>query len=363
MGLMGVAMVDVRLRYVNAQRDRNGRVRYYYFRRRDVRTRLPDKPLSDAFMAAYNRLLDAPEQERCAAAGDKRLYPVGTWGATANDYLGSAGYKSLKPSTQRLYRRILDNLTEEHGFKLMRDLRRRHIRKMRDALAETPGAANNVLRMIKVMCNFAVDDEIIEASPAARMKEFKGGEYRSWTDAECAAFEARWLPGSMQRRAYTIALYTGQRRGDQVAMTRAHRARGFIQVRQEKTDATVGIPEHHELAAELARGEQGHMSLLTTSRGKAFDPIYYGSWFADAIAAAGLPEDCVLHGLRKCAARKLAEAGCSEEEIKSVTGHATTRMVAHYVKDANKQRQASAAILKLENAAGRRIGKQTGKRR
>ncbi len=58
----------------------------------------------------------------------------------------------------------------------------------------------------------------------------------------------------------------------------------------------------------------------------------------------------MLHGLRKCAARKLAEAGCSEEEIKSVTGHATTRMVEHYTKAANKKRQASAAILKLENA-------------
>ncbi len=57
----------------------------------------------------------------------------------------------------------------------------------------------------------------------------------------------------------------------------------------------------------------------------------------------------MLHGLRKCAARKLAEAGCSEEEIKSITGHTTTRIVAHYVKDANKKRVASGAMKKLEN--------------
>ena len=31
-----------------------------------------------------------------------------------------------------------------------------------------------------------------------------------------------------------------------------------------------------------------------------------------------------------------------------VTGHRTSRMVTHYTKDANKKRQASAAILKLE---------------
>lgn len=91
------------------------------------------------------------------------------------------------------------------------------------------------------------------------------------------------------------------------------------------------------------------MSLLTTSKGTALDPVYYGAWFADAICAADLPDDCVLHGLRKCAARKLAEAGCSEEEIKRITGHRTSAMVAHYLKGANKKRQSSAAILKLEN--------------
>jgi len=219
-------------------------------------------------------------------------------------------------------------------------------------------AANNVLRLLKIVLNFAVEDEIIEANPAARIKELAGGEYRSWTDDECAAFEKRWPSGTMQRRAYAIALYTGQRRADQVAMTRACRTGGFIRVRQRKTGEDLLIPEHRALTAELATGEQGHISLLTTSAGKAFDEVYYGAWFAEAIDKAGLPEDCVLHGLRKCAARKLAEAGCSEEEIKAVTGHTTTRMIEHYVKDASQTKQASAAILKLENAKGTRAGKR-----
>lgn len=209
--------------------------------------------------------------------------------------------------------------------------------------------ANNVLRLLKIVLNFAVDEELIDLSPAARMKELKVGEFRSWTDEECTQFEARWAAGTMQRRAYAIALYTGQRRTDQVAMTRAHRKDGFIQVVQEKTGETLWIRQHRKLSAELAIGEQGHLSLLTTSRGKAFDPVYYGAWFAEAIDMAGLPDDCVLHGLRKTASRKLAEAGCSEEEIKSITGHRTSRMVSHYVKGADKKRQASAAILKLEN--------------
>ena len=131
-------------------------------------------------------------------------------------------------------------------------------------------------------------------------------------------------------------------------MTRSHRKDGFIRVLQGKTNEELWIPEHHALSAELARCE--HMSLLTTSQGKAFDAVYFGAWFADAIAKAGLEDDCVLHGLRKTAARKLAEAGCTEEQIKAMTGHTTSAMVAHYVKGANQRKLAKAAILKLENS-------------
>jgi integrase len=342
-------MADVRLPYVDAQRDRSGRVRYYYFRRAGIRQRLPGEAGSVEFAEAYQALLTTKSDSCSDPATDRRDYRAGTFGALANDYLGSATFREKAASTQALYRRILDKLSAENGPKPVRLLKRRHIRRMRDAMSDTPGAANNVLRLFKIVLNFAVEEELIDVNPAARMKELKGGEYRSWTDDECATFEKRWAPGTMERRAYAIALYTGQRRADQVAMTRAHRKNGVIQVSQGKTGENLWIAEHGALTTELALGEQSHMSLLTTSKGKAFDPVYYGAWFADAIFGAGLPDDCVLHGLRKCAARKLAEAGCSESEIQSITGHRTSAMVAHYVKDVNKKRQASAAILKLES--------------
>ena len=130
-------------------------------------------------------------------------------------------------------------------------------------------------------------------------------------------------------------------------MTRGHRKNGYIRVVQQKTGEVLEIFEHPELTAELECGDQNHTSLLTQSRGKAFEPIYYGAWFAEAIDEAGLPDDCVLHGLRKCAARHLAEAGYSEGEIMSITGHRTSRMVAHYTKNASNKRQTTAAIIKL----------------
>lgn len=41
-------------------------------------------------------------------------------------------------------------------------------------------------------------------------------------------------------------------------------------------------------------------------------------------------EHCVTHDLRKAAARRLAEAGCSANEIAAITGHKTLEEVGRY---------------------------------
>jgi integrase len=56
----------------------------------------------------------------------------------------------------------------------------------------------------------------------------------------------------------------------------------------------------------------------------------------------------VFHGLRKAAAVRLAEAGCSTHEIAAITGHETLAMVELYTKGAEQKRRAVAAIQKLE---------------
>ena len=98
-------------------------------------------------------------------------------------------------------------------------------------------------------------------------------------------------------------------------MTRAHRKDGAIRVVQSKTG------EDLDIGASRAGSRAGD--------GRAYEPAHHiagqgvrstllGAWFADAIDKAGLADDCVLHGLRKTAAKRLAEAGCSEEQIKAV---------------------------------------------
>ncbi|MDD2869781.1 hypothetical protein [Neomegalonema sp.] len=79
-----------------------------------------------------------------------------------------------------------------------------------------------------------------------------------------------------------------------------------------------------------------------------------------------------MHGLRKNATIELAEAGCTEAEIKAITGHETSAMIALYSKGANQRRVAKAARRKTEVARLKtdvferernEIGKTNGKTR
>jgi enterobacteria phage integrase len=116
---------------------------------------------------------------------------------------------------------------------------------------------------------------------------------------------------------------------------------------QAKTGVRLTIPLHPHLSAALRAWPRKHMVILTTSFNRPFSSAGYGNMMADAIAAAGLPDRCVLHGLRKATARRMAEAGCTEKEIAAVTGHSTLKEVARYTRGADQKRLAAGAVAKL----------------
>ena len=55
-----------------------------------------------------------------------------------------------------------------------------------------------------------------------------------------------------------------------------------------------------------------------------------------------------LHGLRKLAAVRLAEAGCSLHEIAAITGHESLAQVSLYTADVDQERLALAAVTRLK---------------
>ena len=113
-------MTKVKLRYVEARRDRNGQLTYWYFCRNRRTWKLPGQPLSEEFAAKYQRLLVLTERPAATVGDaplDKRSYPPGSFGALVRDYLGCARVKQLKPRTKAEYTRVLEALQLEHGDK------------------------------------------------------------------------------------------------------------------------------------------------------------------------------------------------------------------------------------------------------
>jgi integrase len=89
-------------------------------------------------------------------------------------------------------------------------------------------------------------------------------------------------------------------------------------------------------------------TILTSITGSTYKTDHFKHEFKDATRKSGLPEDLVFHGLRKTAAVIMAEAGCTTEQIKAITGHRTDSMAAYYARQANQKVLAKAAIKKVE---------------
>ncbi|KAB2656594.1 tyrosine-type recombinase/integrase [Brucella tritici] len=74
-------------------------------------------------------------------------------------------------------------------------------------------------------------------------------------------------------------------------------------------------------------------------------PGNFSDWFGDACKKAKVPGRA--HGLRKAAASRLAEFGCTEREIMAITGHTTSKEVDRYAKSARQKVLAKSAMEKM----------------
>ena len=73
-----------------------------------------------------------------------------------------------------------------------------------------------------------------------------------------------------------------------------------------------------------------HLTFLVTATGKPYGGNAFSEQFRNWCDAAGLPKRCKPHGLRKAACRRLAEPGCSANEIMAISGHTTMKEIVRY---------------------------------
>lgn len=323
--------------------DRHGK-RRVQFRMAGFTTYLTGTPWSDDFMRQYAAARDGVKAQHDNIGAELRTKP-GAFNTLVVSYYRSPEFRGLKPSTQGARRNIIEKFRAVHGDKPLRGLQRTHVSDIIGAKAETPEAANHLLKVLRIMLAYAVDQGMIANNPASGVKKFpsQGDGHHSWSEAEIAQYELRHPVGSKARLALVLGLRTGQRKGDVLRMGWQHVTGEAIAVRQEKTATALIIPMHPELKAALASLPRTNLTFLMTEWGAPFTSAGFGNWFRDRCNEAGL-KHCSFHGLRKAAATRLANAGCSTDQVKAITGHRSLAEVARYTKAADQQRLARQAL-------------------
>jgi len=329
--------LPLRIRFVQAWVE-NGLARHYFRRRGQPRVQLPGLPGSPEFMAAYQAAFSAAP----TAIGASRSKAGSVSAAIASHY-GSPSFKALAPSSQGVRRSVLEAFRRDQGNLMMAAMPKKFIVALLDGMK--PSAAKNWLKAIRALVRHCIDIDLLKEDPTLgiRLRPSKG-EFHTWSEEEISAFEATFAIGTRERLALALGLYTGQRRGDVIRMGRQHLRDGVLHVRQQKTNAVLAIPVHPELARVLAAVPSTQLTFIQTLRGKPFTGHAFSDWFGKACDAAGLGSRCTFHGLRKAACRRLAEAGCSANEIAAISGHSTLKEVARYTRAVDQAKMARNAM-------------------
>ncbi len=350
----------MRVRYLVAKPRKDGTVRHYW---------QPKRVLAEAGFLTRRLSDDLP---KAIAEAEKLNHELDLWyrgqGPVPIDPASLAGlirlwqtdasFKGLRDRTQNDHLYYFRHIEAWAGDAPVSAITRRAVKAWYRALVEGhgPSFASHAIATLRRLLSFAVDEEWIERNPADRMR-IKAPESRAvvWTDAQVAAFcdTARAMGRPSMALAALLAWALGQRIGDVLRLTWAAWDGQRITLRQSKTGQPVSIRPLPELRAALDAARQdgqrtAPQMVVSEITGRPYQPSAFQHTAAKIRTEAGLPKELQMADLRRTAATNLGRAGCTDDEIRAVTGHKTRAVVAVYVRPDN--RYADNALAKLARA-------------
>lgn len=235
-------------------------------------------------------------------------------------------------------------------------LRPEHVRKIMSTFRETPSQANNVLKTLRAMLEFAVDEGLLPDNAATGVKrcKVKTDGFTAWNRDQLNQFLAAHPVGTKAHLAMMLLIGTACRRSDLVLLgprhvedCKDHRRISFLQAKHGfAEESRVIVPVIRPLNDALAAMEMTGKTFLVTEYGEPFSKKSFGKYIRKWCDQAELPKELSAHGVRKAVGALLADAGCSEHEIMAFHGHADARTSEVYTRTANR------AVL-ANNAAAR----------
>ncbi|MFD1105065.1 tyrosine-type recombinase/integrase [Sphingobium olei] len=351
--------------WVSEYRDRHGKPRYRFRRKGFAPYAFKAAPGTEAFRQEYAACLDGTVAPAIEAGADRAA--PGSFDDLIARYYRSPDFLDPGETTRVVYRGVIERWRNRkptngrrYGEALVRDLQPRHVEKMMTDMLPHRTAANMLRKRLKALMQFAIRQGLAKTNPVDATRPFKveGEGFHTWSEDEIAAYEAKHALGTMARLAFDLLLFTGQRGGDIRLLGPGHVKGKRITLTQEKTGVTVSLPILPPLAASILATPSKAMIFIVNGLGRPFTRKGFGNRFRVWCDEAGLSE-CSAHGLRKAAARRFAEAGCSNQQIKAWTGHTTDSEVARYTSAADQKLLSDEAGDKLMANLRKRLANET----
>ena len=161
---MGRGLAMIGFPGVSTFTDRHDKPRFRFRRKGAKAVYLHGLPGSPEFAQAYADAIAGLATKR--TIGAERTVP-GTLNALVVALYKSAEWAQLEASTQRTYRGVYERFRVEFGAFRVAQLTRERVLAIRDKRASTPAAANNLVRRLRTLMQFAVDRGLCAADPTA----------------------------------------------------------------------------------------------------------------------------------------------------------------------------------------------------
>ena len=96
----------------------------------------------------------------------------GTINAVIINFYRSTDFLKLKASTRKVRKNMLEKFRMAHGQKRVALLTAAHVKAIIGDMSDRPGAANNLLKALRVLLRHAIDMGLIHDSPARNVRKF-----------------------------------------------------------------------------------------------------------------------------------------------------------------------------------------------
>jgi len=213
------------------------------------------------------------------------------------------------------------------------------------------GTAKNLRNVWSRLYQMAIRKKLATANPIRDIERPKGDNpdgHADWLEIEIARYKRFHKKGSLARLALDGLLETGMRVSDMALAGPAwietddngDPLLSFIPRKTAKhgEKARCFVPLSNELQATIAATTVvGRDRWLVADQGGSFTARYLSECFAKWIHAAGLPDHCVAHGLRKSFVRRMIDRGVSENDVAGMTGHQDMKLVRFYAAKRNRR--------------------------